>query len=102
MKKGFYVVDLKSGKNIDDDHYLQVSAYAKALKIKGLMGALIIHTNASTKSGIEGLQTYYRTNLELKNDFKNFLNAHELWKRKFASMKPKQIEVPTKIKWSKK
>ncbi len=102
LKKGFYVVDLKSGKNIDDDHYLQVSAYVNALKIKGLMGALIIHTNASTKSGIEGLQTYYRTNLELKNDFKSFVNAHQLWKRKFASIKPKEIEIPTKIKWSKK
>jgi len=95
---GRYIVDYKTGKNFDDDYYLQASAYMKALEEGSgeneIAGALIIHTNDNKiKGGIEGLKTYLRNREELETDFQDFLACKKLFDRK-STVKPKIIDLP--------
>lgn len=99
--KGIYVVDLKSGKSVDDNALLQTSAYAhfyKEMKKKKINGTIIIHTNASTRKGIEGLNTIVRTAKEMKDDFKDFCHVAKIWDRKQKeSTKPKIFQFPSML-----
>lgn len=96
---GHYIMDYKTGSMIGDDHFLQMAAYRRmyedAMNIK-LAGALIVHTNAETRSGIEGLKTILRTAEELDVDWRAFQSAYDLFRRVGMS-KPKVFELPTYI-----
>lgn len=100
LEKGNYIVDLKTSAQITDDYYLQIAAYSAALR-EGLaieiIGGLIIHTNATTKTGIEGLTTKLRTKDELDSDFQDFLNVKKVWDRTLSSQKPKLFTFPNII-----
>jgi hypothetical protein len=95
---GKYILDLKSSKQIDDDYYLQVSAYQKlyeAMTGNEIAGRIIVHTNSTTKKGIEGLSTHLRDNTTLQDDFEAFLHIKATWERKFSGMKPRVFDMPS-------
>jgi len=100
LEGGNYLIDLKSGSAVYDEHYIQVSSYKEAVEEMGLLniaGALIVHTSAQTKKGIEGLATHLVTREEMDTNYKIFLNTFELWKYKNANSKPKVFDFPSMI-----
>ena len=102
LPKGHYVFDLKSGNSIDeDDAPAQVAAYAvmftEMTEIE-IVGTLIVHTNAKTKTGIEGLATLYRNKEEMKQDFEFYKDVSKVWDRKLSREKPKYFKFPSLIK----
>lgn len=95
---GKYVLDLKSSKTIDDDYWLQTAAYQKMYEENSgekVDGRIIVHTNSTTKNGIEGLSTHLRNNDTLEDDFQAFLHIKATWQRKFSGMKPKVFDMPS-------
>jgi len=103
LEEGYYIVDLKSSKQLQDEHYLQIAAYTKMAanqivnedKIKG---ALIIHTNAlKTKKGIEGLTTKFSNMKKIEEDYKLYRNVSTIWERINTNAHPKMIEFPSLI-----
>lgn len=113
LKKGLYVTDLKSGKSIDDDAYIQIADYAMMIeemaeigigwasdlitKHGEVVGGLIIHTSSSTKSGIEGLATHYRSREEMLEDQEDMKSIAKIWARKNKNAKPDFFEFPSLI-----
>lgn len=100
LPKGRYIFDLKTGKQIGSDARMQVSRYAKMHEEMGLgpiAGALIGHTQAQTRTGIEGFTTIYipRNEIESYND--DYQHVAHMWNREFGSMKPTVFELPTLI-----
>lgn len=98
LPTGIYVVDLKTGKQVDDNAFMQAACYAKCVTEMGrgeIMGTLILHTGASTKKGIEGLATLYRSKEQLEEDFKDYRLAAALWERKNADAKPELFNFPS-------
>lgn len=94
---GRYVVDLKTGNQVDDNAFMQTAAYAKCLESMAMgdvVGTLIIHTGAKTKSAIEGLATLYRNKDQMEQDYQDYRLAAALWERKNADRKPKVFEFP--------
>lgn len=97
---GLYIVDLKTGSQVDDNYFLQISAYTKMLPKEvqeKVVGGMIVHTNASTRTGIVGVATHLRSDVQLAEDFKDFTAAHTLWQRKNEVEKPKILELPTSL-----
>lgn len=97
LPAGLYVVDLKTGKVVDDNAFLQTADYAKCAEEMGLgeiVGTLILHTQASTRKGIEGLATVYRSKEQMEQDYQDFRLAAALWERKNANAKPDVFEFP--------
>lgn len=94
---GLYVTDLKTGKSLDDNGYLQTACYANCIREMGKgtpIGTILIHTHADKRTGIEGLATVCHTKDQLKQDFQDFRHAAALWERKNKNMKSKVIEFP--------
>lgn len=103
IPEGRYVVDLKTGKTVGNDAYMQVAAYANCYgeMTKGkekIAGGLIIHTGSKTKTGIEGLSTHLRLKDEMKNDYENFRSVADVWSRLFSKEKPEIMEFPSLIR----
>lgn len=98
IKEGRYLIDYKTGKEVDDNYFMQLSAYLKAYEEEDrdneISGGIIIHTNAQTKGKIEGLKTVVRTREELELDFQDFLAVKKVFDRT-NSIKPKIIELPS-------
>jgi len=101
LEDGIYIMDIKTGKGFDEsNYYMQIAAYRYAVeKLYGhkILGGLLVHLNAQTRSGIEGVQTYLRTAEELDKDFDDFLHTLSIWKRNNATTKPKIVELPISI-----
>ena len=97
---GVYPFDLKTGKTIAKDSRMQLSAYAIMVeKLLGLTvaGAIIGHTQASTKKGIEGFSTTVLTREEIEGEYQDFRNIAKVWERNFGTMKPKVRQIPAII-----
>jgi len=113
LEKGLYIADLKTGKVVDDDAFLQTSDYAHMLVemaysgvdwasalIKEFgepKGSLIIHTSAQTRSGISGLATLLRTKDEMAQDYEDMQYVAKIWDRKNKDAKPTIFEFPSLI-----
>jgi len=101
IKAGNYVVDLKTGAAINDEHNLQLGAYAamaKAQLASEIAGTIIVHTNAATRTGIEGLKLSIRNSGgEIEKDFEDFLAVQKIWKRTNESINPKAFELPISL-----
>ena len=100
LEEGLYINDLKTGKEVDDDAFMQVAAYLKTAERMGMgpfRGTLITHTNAKTKTGIEGLSVSYRSLPEVEQDYADYRHVAAIWERKFGNMKPKIFEFPSLI-----
>lgn len=118
LKGGLYVMDLKSGKAIDDDAYMQISDYTHSLiemayagvdwaadlikRFGTPVGGLILHTSANTRTGIEGLATVLRTAEELAQDYLDLQSVDTIWRRKNKDAKPTVFEFPSLITLNKK
>jgi hypothetical protein len=96
LAAGVYIVDLKTGKEIHDSHFMQVGQYADMID-QPVVGAMILHTNAQIRTGIDGVKTYIRTREQILSDTKDFDSAHALWLRENAEFKPKVLELPTSL-----
>ena len=99
-ESGLYINDLKTGNQIDDDAFMQVGAYLKlavSMGIGDFKGTLVTHTNAKTKTGIEGLAVYHRGLPEVEADYADYRHAAAIWERKFGTLKPKVFEFPAII-----
>lgn len=97
LDDGLYIGDIKSSKTITDDNYYQLAAYWVAkeeMSGKKIDGALLIHTNAQTKSGIEGLSVKVITRPEMEEYFDQFLKLFEVWKIKPSPAHPKVFTMP--------
>lgn len=103
IEGGLWLTDLKSSKSLHDSYNLQTSSYLKAWeemhpeyegKIKG---TLIIHTNAQTRTGIEGLTTVLRTRKQVEEDFDIFLSALKLWRWNNPTETPTIRDFPSII-----
>jgi len=102
---GVYLCDIKSGKTIPDETWMQIAAYSKAYKLArpdvNICGGMIIHTNSTTKLSIEGLAVKIKSAEELEEDYNNFLKVFEVWKVNPTVSAPKIFELPEIIQWTK-
>lgn len=103
LDTGYYVFDLKTGNSVDeDDAPAQTAIYAEMYtEMTGfeIKGALICHTNAKTKKGIEGLATLHRSKEEMKQDLQYFYDVAKVWQNsKLYREKPKYFQFPSLIK----
>jgi hypothetical protein len=96
VQSGIYIVDLKTGKEVHESHFLQIGQYADMVDVP-IVGGMILHTNAQMRSGIEGVKTYVRTQEQILLDIKDFDAAHALWLRENAAYKPRVLELPTSL-----
>lgn len=100
-ESGLYINDLKTGKEIDDDAWMQTARYLKLAESMGLgefKGTLVTHTQAKTRKGIEGLAVYQRQRPQVEQDNADYEHVARIWDRKFGDKKPRCFEFPTLIK----
>jgi len=107
LEEGTYIADLKSGKFVYDESFLQISAYRNMYYEMGLKGAfgdivggLIFHTRAKNKSGIVGFSVTVRTPEQMDLDFEDFRAVSKIWERKNRTVSPKDFSFPQVIKRS--
>jgi hypothetical protein len=101
LPEGIYLNDLKTGKNIDLA-WLQLAAYAfmyeQQRKVK-ITGALITHTAATIKGGIQGLKTLVRDRQTLLGkDYPDYRHASALWERDHEDDQPETFQFPATIR----
>ena len=100
LEEGLYINDLKTGKNIDLA-WLQLSAYAQMWEtMHGIQvrGALITHTAATIKGGIQGLKTLVRNRETLLGrDYPDYRHAAALWERDHEDDRPETFQFPATI-----
>lgn len=111
IKGGYYLADLKTGKTMPEDVWMQLAAYRQGLTHErlshedfdaDLFGALCIHTNSQTRSNIEGLSVKLRTAEELDKDFEDFKKVLEVWKINPTVSGPKIFTMPAYLQVQKK
>jgi len=102
---GIYIGDLKTGSQISDSAWAQISAYKVAFEeLSGLKtkGGLVLHTSSSVKSGIEGFASVLKTSEELKPHYEFFKHASAMWDFRNPGFTLKAFSFPTIIKRSQK
>ncbi len=100
LEEGWYIADLKSSNYLSPDNYLQLAAYWEAeVEQNGsdIIGALLIHTNASTRTGIEGLGVKLITPDDKDDYFDQFLKIYEVWKINPSPSAPKVFQMPREL-----
>jgi hypothetical protein len=101
LEAGKYVFDLKTGKAVSPENSLQASRYAvmyEQMEGVEIQGALIGHTNAATRSGIEGFGVKVISRDEIEENNKVYLDIMKVWKKVNAGMKPTLRQLPGLIK----
>jgi len=104
IPEGLYVVDLKTGKSMPDNAFMQISAYASCymeMTKEKVKGGIVIHTGAKTKTGIAGLATYVKMADQLKKDYEKYRAVAKLYELNFADKQPKIFEFPSLIRLDK-
>jgi len=102
LETGLYVIDLKTGKSVDDTAKMQLSAYARMYEKTHdatIEGALVIHTQSSTKKGIEALSTILVDKDSIESYYQDYRDIAKVWERNFGSKKPIVRELPLSIKF---
>ena len=97
---GIYIGDLKTGAQISDSAWAQIAAYKVAFdELSGLKskGGLVLHTSASTKSGIEGFAAPLLTSEQLEPHFQFFKHASAMWDFRNPNFTLKAFSFPTLI-----
>lgn len=100
-KTGIYVTDLKTGKFLDDHVWRQLAPYAVAYAKMGhgeAEGGLVLHTSATTRSGIQGLAVLSQSAEELKEDFEDYKHLAAIWKKNNPNAGPMVFEFPSLIR----
>lgn len=105
LEGGTYIADLKSGKEVYDEAFMQEASYIAMYNEMGLnkiwgdmKGALTLHTNAKTRGGIVGFSATLRTIPELREDFEDFRAVSKVWERKNKNAAPKDFTFPQVIR----
>lgn len=102
---GVYVADLKSGKTVDSSAYKQMACYAKCAISMGLIekekvvGTLVLHTGAQTRSGIEGFSAKLRTAEEVETDYAKYRRTAAVWQDENENFSPKVFDLPSFISY---
>lgn len=94
---GWYLGDLKTGKQIGKDAYMQVAAYvycAESMGYNRFQGALIYHTSSTTKKGIEGLNVHHLVRTEIDDLYSDYRDISRVWERQFSGKKPIIRQLP--------
>lgn len=96
------MIDFKTGKQVGDAAFEQLAAYRTAVLEMGIFQQIdavaVLHTNAKTKTGVEGAAFLLRTGEQLETDFAVFSAILTLYKMKNTD-KPMQVsEFPKQIK----
>jgi hypothetical protein len=97
---GIYIGDLKSGAQVSESAWAQIAAYKVAWEERtGLKskGGMVLHTSATTRSGIEGLGVPMMTTEELEPHFQFFKNASAMWEFRNPNFTLKAFSFPTLI-----
>lgn len=100
LESGYYVIDLKSGKGVDDDAYMQTADYAhmvEEMEVAEITGTLVLHTGSQVKTGIEGLSTLLRNKEQWHKDFEDYRHVAAIYERKHANTRPKIFEFPSAL-----
>jgi len=101
LKAGTYINDLKTGKVVGENTWLQLAAYAfmyEQMHQMKVAGALITHTSATIKGGIQGLKTLVRDRQTLlEKDYPDYRHASALWEREHADDQPETFSFPATI-----
>lgn len=100
IKGGIYVADLKSGKTVDRSAFKQVACYANCVKEMGIadpVGAMILHTSAQTRTGIEGFSCIVRNKEQMDQDYKSYRLTAALWEDENQDYSPKVFSLPTML-----
>lgn len=101
LAAGIYINDLKTGKFVGENTWLQLAAYAfmyEQMHGMKVAGALITHTSANIKGGIQGLKTLVRDRETLMTkDYPDYRHASALWEREHADDQPETFEFPALI-----
>lgn len=103
LDEGLYINDLKTGKVVGENTWLQLAAYGfmyEQMHDMKIAGALITHTSANIKGGIQGLKTLVRDRQTLlEKDYPDYRHASALWEREHAEDKPETFEFPATIQF---
>lgn len=97
---GLYIADLKTGKVVDDTVWNQLAPYAKAYQSMGHgepVGAIVLHTGSTVKSGIPGLSVPLRTADQLEHDFLIYQKISDIWQERNPNFGPDIFEFPSLI-----
>lgn len=100
LGSGIYINDLKTGKFVDDNVWMQLAPYMVMWEKKhGLeaAGAIVTHTGSDIKTGIPGLRTLVRRRDQLLQDYEDYRHAARLWERQHANAQPATYEFPSVI-----
>ncbi len=107
ISEGFYIVDLKTGQNVEDEAWMQTAAYAYCVtsmqetwnKLSGggkdIAGTIIIHTGSKNVKGIEGIGTHIHNQMEMSKDYQDYRHVSAVWERKHEKDHPKVFDFPT-------
>ena len=102
---GRYIFDLKSGAAIGKEASMQVADYAKMAEKSGygaIKGTLVGHTQAKTKTGIEGFSLSYQDENRVNEEYRDFRDIAKVWERNFGNKKPVIRQIPGMIVLPKK
>ena len=104
LEGGNYIIDVKSGKIVGKEAYMQMADYGEMWEEMGnekLAGAIILHTESKNKSGIVGLSAKVRTREEMKEDFISFRKVAAVWEDNNKNASPKIFDFPSMLKFDK-
>ena len=96
-KSGYYILDIKTGKEDADNYPEQLASYTMAVEESGeykIEGAIILYSNANKRKGIEGFKTDQYNKEQLEYHFKGFLDQFNIWIKK-ANKSPKVFDLPS-------
>ena len=102
IEGGIYIIDVKSGKTVGTESFMQVADYAKMWEEMGngkIAGSIILHTEAKTRSGIVGLSATLRTREQIEDDFISFRKVAAVWEDTNKTASPKIFNFPSMIKF---
>ncbi len=101
LSGGIYINDLKTGKYVDDNVWMQLAPYAFMYEKRfgiTVAGALVTHTGSNIKTGIPGLKTLYRDRETLLGkDYSDYRHAAALWEREHTGEEPETFQFPSVI-----
>lgn len=104
LEAGIYVEDFKSGNFLDNNVWLQLAPYGKMVQDmlgEQIMGALVTHTGATTKTGIVGLSTKVCLWEELLGSSKSYYDTYRhisaVWEADHEGDQPETFQFPSLI-----
>jgi len=104
LPSGLFMFDAKSGNYVGVDNFMQVSAYvhcAESMGYERFTGALIAHTAAQMKNGIEGFKVYYLTREEIDQYYQDYRDIARVWVRQNKDSKPTIRQLPCLVAFHK-